>query len=239
MKIILLAIATLIFQISVAQDPQLLENTWYLQELIVNNISYPAPNNSEVSEVPANFYPVNPNEEFNTAICNSASGIDIIYNNANSSFAFPNGLAITFIVCKDPYNFTFEINYFQEFFFDNDINPFIYEIVSSGNSKSLILTSQDGDQAIYGDELLAISELALTTFSVYPNPFTSTIAIQSDISFKNVSIYNVLGQNVMQKMFKNGTKTVSLEVTSLKSGLYFAVIEDERGHRLVKRLVKK
>ena len=219
-----------------AQDPQLFENTWYLQELTVDNITYLAPSNNEISEIPANFYVPNEGEEFNTSICNTASGSNIVYENANLSF--PDGLGITLIECDLAVNFNFEMLYFQGFFFDNGTSPFAYEILTAGTTKTLVLTAQDGDQAMYGDRLLAMEDFEEASVPIYPNPVTDKLNLHTTTTtIKHISIFNLQGHQVLEQQFHQDHYTI--DVSGLPSGIYFLKAENDAGQFIIRRFIKK
>lgn len=68
--------------------------------------------------------------------------------------------------------------------------------------------------------------------SVYPNPTSNILNIQTSESIKNVTAYNILGQKVLQ------ANTKTLNVSSLKSGVYILKVETAKGSATLK-FVKK
>ena len=73
-----------------AQDPELLENTWYLQNVIINSQDNFPPVNSEVNSIPTYFKGIG----FSTMVCNDLFGL-IEYD--NQTFSFPKSLSATLI----------------------------------------------------------------------------------------------------------------------------------------------
>lgn len=69
---------------------------------------------------------------------------------------------------------------------------------------------------------------------LYPNPVSNQVFIQmpSDISLKNVVIYNSLGQKVMESNFS------SFSVSTLSTGIHFVDIETSEG-TIHKKIIKK
>ena len=57
---------------------------------------------------------------------------------------------------------------------------------------------------------------------VYPNPTTGQLTIGGDLTVDNYSIYNVVGQIVMQGTLKNNT----INIESLTNGIYYLKIAD-------------
>jgi len=131
------------------------------------------------------------------------------------------------------------MHYFQEFFFENDTNPFQYEITSTNNTKILTLTAQDGDVAVYGNQILSLQTNSQNDISIAPNPFNNDLQVLTTVPIKNIMVYNILGGLVYSKKIENVATAVSLNLANLKNGIYFAIVIDNNGNNTIKRLVKK
>ena len=157
---------------SYAQDPQLFENTWYLQKVIIDGQDNFPPINNEVPYVPL-FITVN---NLETSVCDSMSGSFVEINNDSFTVSDFNFLLIE---CSLQENIDFETLYFIDFFnalLQNNI--YNYTIVSNtGNSKILTLTNNSGSQAIYGNEILSNQDFDISSFKVYPNPVKDKLFI--------------------------------------------------------------
>ena len=70
--------------------------------------------------------------------------------------------------------------------------------------------------------------------NVYPNPFTNSLQIDTDTSFKTMVLYDVLGKQIINLPFAN-----SLNTTNLAQGLYLLHLITEDGEVLVKKVVKE
>jgi hypothetical protein len=68
---------------------------------------------------------------------------------------------------------------------------------------------------------------------LYPNPTTSQLTISYGSTINNLSIINILGQNVFHDSY-NASK-IELDVTFLSAGLYFAIINGSDVWRFVKK----
>lgn len=68
---------------------------------------------------------------------------------------------------------------------------------------------------------LGIEEKAITTFSIYPNPTSNFVTINSELSVNNYILFNGNGQKLLEG--KNNT----IDLTALPSGLYFVQFEIE------------
>jgi hypothetical protein len=64
-----------------------------------------------------------------------------------------------------------------------------------------------------------ISELSTAKISVSPNPAHSRVSISADDMIREISILNVMGQQVMNNSSLNA-KSLNLDISSLDNGLY-------------------
>ena len=69
--------------------------------------------------------------------------------------------------------------------------------------------------------------------SIYPNPTKSTLNIKTATAIANISVYSLLGKQVI----KTNSKTV--DVSSLSEGVYLIKIIDLYGNQHVKRFIKE
>ncbi len=76
-----------------------------------------------------------------------------------------------------------------------------------------------------------VEDIALST-KVYPNPATNNIRIESNSTINNVRIMNVLGQEVYKQVVAN--RGIEVNVSNLKSGVYFVTIETANGTKTQK-----
>lgn len=70
--------------------------------------------------------------------------------------------------------------------------------------------------------------------SVYPNPFTNSLQIDTDTTFKTMVLYDVLGKQILNLPFNK-----TLTTTNLAQGLYLLHLITEDGEVLVKKVVKE
>jgi hypothetical protein len=94
-------------------------------------------------------------------------------------------------------------------------------------------------------ELLGVTAISQTLSNVdfnfidlkySPNPFSDVLNIQSGEIIKNITILNVLGQEVYNKKYNN--VEIKLDLLNLKSGHYFAKIESDSKSQVIK-VIKK
>ena len=104
----------------------------------------------------------------------------------------------------------------------------------------MVVISNIGDQAIYGDHILSSQDFHKTQFFIHPNPVKSQIFLTSKSTTGNlkVKIFNLEGKllSTQDVVLENQT---SIDVSSLISGIYFLNVEDESGYMEVKKFLKE
>lgn len=103
------------------------------------------------------------------------------------------------------------------------------------------LNANPADEAALGsvvivDTVLGTNDFDATSISTYPNPVTSTFTINSQEVISSVSIFNVLGQQVINQT--PDTLNFVLDFSNLTAGLYMANIATQSGSKTVK-VIKK
>lgn len=79
------------------------------------------------------------------------------------------------------------------------------------------------------NDLTAVSEVeTLKNTVVFPNPASNTINIQSVHSIRAYRIFNLIGEEILQKKTAD-TNEYSIQISNLKSGSYIIQIETEAG----------
>jgi len=91
--------------------------------------------------------------------------------------------------------------------------------------------------ATYGDNCAALSvddvNLAKNEIKLYPNPATSVLNIEMTQSIKQVTIYSMLGKEVLK------TQNNTVDVSGLSNGFFLIKVEDENGSISTKPFIKK
>ncbi len=86
----------------------------------------------------------------------------------------------------------------------------------------------DGDQYVLGTIKIKVSDYLYPEVKVYPNPFSNQLNIRLD-SRKNthgrVRILNTLGQIILEKSWNGNDRTISINTSTLASGIYYVKIE--------------
>jgi hypothetical protein len=88
----------------------------------------------------------------------------------------------------------------------------------------VVAQSQVGQTTAYTvlvdiDKSVDVEEFEMDTdYSIYPNPFSNTITINSSEVITNVNVYNLQGALIMSEVTNDNT--VELDLSTLKSGAY-------------------
>ncbi len=103
------------------------------------------------------------------------------------------------------------------------------------------VTTQEGNGVILVDKIvfdnkvtLRVKRNELTNFSLYPNPVQGKLNFTSQTDISKIEVYNLTGQRLLQlKSFPNN----SLDVSSLRSGMYFVNVEDIESRSTTKKII--
>lgn len=237
MKKLYIMLVTLISFNSYAQDPQLFENDWYLQKLILNDVERFPPNLSiEPATGRIYFYDL---DHFAINYCDGADSS--VTFNVPSTFSIEDDPIILLGDCIHPQNLTFDANYFSIFYTSSTTNnPFSYIIVPDGANLFLEVTNPLGNKAIYGSQQLAFEDFEeIEDITLYPNPVQETLHIRTDNVLGNLqaTIYNLEGRLVLSEKIPvtNGV----LNLGKLVAGVYILKIVGKQGQLTARRFIKK
>ena len=85
-------------------------------------------------------------------------------------------------------------------------------------------------------DVLSVNDVNMINVSIYPNPTSNNINIQSEEQITNVVIYNTLGQTV--RNVSPDATNFSVNTSNLDAGTYFAVLSTENASKTVKFIKK-
>nr|WP_321226320.1 T9SS type A sorting domain-containing protein [uncultured Psychroserpens sp.] len=236
MKIILIILALLFTTSNFAQDSRLFDNIWYLNDLIIDGTHNIPPTNEEIPFVPLEF--IEPNE-FLTGICEAGMNGAIIYS-ANNEFTFDGGIAVLTGGCyDDPSNEDFN-GLYVGFWFYTSLDVYEYSITETENNRTLSIINSNGDEAIYGDQLLSIRDFNNDNFSIFPNPVNDILYIQKkqNVNFSKIMIFDFNGR-LIQIEEQIDLDDLAVNVQKLNNGIYFISIENDANQVVFAKFVKK
>ena len=123
---------------------------------------------------------------------------------------------------------------------DNGANakPTVADLNGNGRLDMVIGLYNGG--LVWYDQLDEVSiapvETSLAAVEVFPNPVENTLTIRSDERMERLSLYNVLGQEVVQQTVANLTTSVS--VAQLPKGIYLLRVQTAKGWMMEKVVVR-
>ena len=74
---------------------------------------------------------------------------------------------------------------------------------------------------------VGVDELSQNSIRVYPNPVKDVLTIESVSNIQQVQIYNITGQVVLTT--QTSSKSVTMNTSLLKSGIYFLKVKTDSG----------
>ena len=99
------------------------------------------------------------------------------------------------------------------------------------------INANPADEASLGSVVVTSNTLSVSDFntinvSLFPNPTTNNISIQSDKQITDVAIYNTLGQTV--KNAAPQATNFSVETSNLNTGVYFVTLKTDTASKTIK-----
>lgn len=221
-----------------AQDPQLFENDWYLQKVVIDGIDIFPPYPSVIGRV---YF----DTEFIEVVhpdCEEGFGKSINYLPDNI-FETDNGGVVLLGICGDPLIIEFMDKHYSIYYdLNNEIakNPFTYNFTQDNSLTNLTIVNTDGDKAIYGNEPLSINDIMAFDLTIYPNPSENAIFINSKglYGISEFILYNSIG-SVVFRTKHNDNPVSKLDISHVSSGLYILGISLKNGNIIYKKIVKK
>ncbi|QAA82523.1 T9SS type A sorting domain-containing protein [Aequorivita sp. H23M31] len=236
MKTILYILVFHLGAISFAQDPQLFENDWYLQNLVIDDIEYLPPNSQAEGLV---FFTIDQFSAGNNYCQFGFTGV-ITYSGENL-FSIEDVFAFG-PTCGDQEVLNFTDRHFSIYVTYDLIgkNPISYVMTINGSDKLLEVTNPDGDKAFYGNFPLAIGNYTQANFSVYPNPSQDKLFVISskDLDVLKIQIFNWEGRLLNGQTSFSG-KQIAINVSDLSSGIYFLKLFDRNGTVEIVKFIKE
>lgn len=149
------------------------------------------------------------------------------------------GAAFTFQKLSSPIT---TANVWEELTFDfsidaiNNLNNqivFIFDLGTQGDG-SLNSTYYFDDIAF--SEVLPVSSFELSNIKIYPNPVNNQLEIESKEVVQKVTVYNILGQEVL--IIKPNSNSTTLQTSELYNGVY-TIITFIEGKETTSRFIKE
>lgn len=216
-----------------SQTQEMLDTTWYLHNLEIDNIDYAPPVNSDTSFIEVEFN----QDNMQSGIC---SGMNCELENFNNNDFIINETFFVLIECNNPESENYELLYFSEFYLSNLSDKlFIYEIIDGTISpRTLIITNENGDKAFYGNTILLNNNNFETKKTIlYPNPIKGLLNINAVNGIQELEIFTSSGQLVLKKTGILDKSAINTE--GLTPGIYFVKITQNDGTVSTQKVVKE
>lgn len=106
----------------------------------------------------------------------------------------------------------------------NNTTPRTGDLVAGNTYLIMVHASSAAEYTIlaYPDPSLSVESNNFETFKYYPNPVVNTLTIEAGNTISNVSIYNIVGQQVQVNKPNNLKTTVNMN--ALEDGVYFVTV---------------
>jgi hypothetical protein len=94
----------------------------------------------------------------------------------------------------------------------------------------------------FDTETMGMEDEDKKLFSLYPNPAVDVVQLQSNLTLTdkvNVSVYNMLGQQMQVKAEAISNTNLRLSLGHLASGVYIVQLTDQEGNSYTQELIKK
>ena len=227
---------------SVYSQSLILQDSWHLIEGEINGLTIPEEEH-HVSQFESS---ISGEDVFEFTYGNCFEFFSVPFIDLNEAqFSLLNIESYTPGNCTDPEDLAF-IDLHNSFYFNLPLdtdgtpkNPFNYTIEDFGSYRLLTLFNAEDDWITYrGITLLNNSSFHQNTFTLYPNPVKETLTI-NNASNQSVTatLYDVKGKQLQSHSLQNKLSTI--DVVTLKPGLYFVVFETETGERVSKKFIKQ
>ncbi|MCU7616443.1 T9SS type A sorting domain-containing protein [Chryseobacterium sp. PBS4-4] len=216
-----------------AQNADLFSNNWYISQMIINNQTTVSP----IMQVPTGTSLFSNNGgtyNFNSSYYNTA-GSTITFNTVTDSFTRQgggctllvyNGTNATAAQAYDQKNCDFYLNTTSGAIFN-------YQIVNNGSSKTLIITSPNGDKIYYNNSFLGTKDHVIEkSIKIYPNPAKDFLTIENIERNLNLKIYEMSGKLVYETLTSD--KSVKVDVSQFQKGQYILMIENFKPELFIK-----
>jgi len=114
---------------------------------------------------------------------------------------------------------------------------FHYQLAFVQSIESTLNDLESGYYSSVNGSNLSTEENQLFQVTIYPNPASERIQLQSNGKISDLKIYDVSGELVLDEVITH-SPTIELNISDLNSGVYFIHVLDENGTSSVKRFTK-
>ncbi len=121
----------------------------------------------------------------------------------------------------------------------------VISLAVDGNNNLWMGTQQDGVGVFNENGIILSSQLTIDSskdIDIFPNPFSNAFRIRTNQSQTEnliLSIFDSMGKKILDKPIDQTSDSHIVDLSSVESGIYFAVFMESSGAFMVKRIMKK
>lgn len=135
----------------------------------------------------------------------------------------------------------YNVSYFSRSFPTSSQSTRVYTAKCDCNVANLKTALNNYNTVIENTEFVGVAFLSIEDYtikntSIYPNPFSSTFAIDTQESISKYAIFDLTGKKVLETEFK---QELEVESSKLNSGIFFMKISFQNGKVGNYKLIKK
>ncbi|WP_420573924.1 M14 family zinc carboxypeptidase [Kordia sp.] len=126
-----------------------------------------------------------------------------------------------------------------------DENPTHTYVVSGNYTVTLTATNAACGDNITSEMVnvtvipLSVTDELLTNVNIYPNPVEDKLYIDTDHhSLQNIVIYNLLGEQILQRSISENNSQIALDLQQVKQGVYMIKLDFTEGNLIKKIIIK-
>src|SRR5699024_4294318 len=219
------------------ENPQeeLIENTWYLFKIEVDEEDHVFESNEETEWTTLTIEQVENQTNFYLDYCQGAVGEELSFT-SNFSFVI-NNFIVSLAECENPDNNNYKLMYFETFE-ENLDQVFEYVITVENDYKTLVVSTQN-DKNIYYQNVpyLSVKNQEKQNLVLYPNPAQEDIYIENLTEAAEIEVYTISGKKLLQQQVNSSTE--SINISNLSAGIYLYAFKRDGKSLKTGKLVKE
>ena len=87
----------------------------------------------------------------------------------------------------------------------------------------------------WAENTIGTEEVSMNEFSLFPNPSSGQIQIESENPLRSIVVYDITGKQVFTRDIGAGRRYLSLDLSELKAGIYLLKAVDSQGGEGIRR----
>jgi len=167
---------------------------------------------------------------------NYLTELDISNNTDLTKLRCEDNLQLTTLNLKNGNNSNFDISSSYPSNFENLPNLTSVCIDDVASDLATFITDQVGHYINYTEDCSSLStdNNPFANFSLFPNPTSNFVTIDTETQIINISVYNQLGQVMLSK-----SNQKNIDFSKFNKGVYFIKIENTNGDFAIQKVIKE